>query len=130
MGAVFGEFAPVGEGKDLIPAGVGEDRAGPLHERVKPAGLFEDFGAGPEVEVVRIAEDDLRPDVRHEFARRNGLHRADGAHGHEDGRLDGAVRGLDQSRAGRGVCVLKGEAHTDRILEENAKNLRPMIQDP
>src|SRR5213592_359922 len=45
------------EREDLEAARVGEDWAIPAHELVQPAHLAYDVVAGPEVEMIRIAED-------------------------------------------------------------------------
>src|SRR5581483_8278157 len=52
----------VAEGEDLEAAGVREDRPVPAHERVEAAELGDQLLAGPEMEVVRVAEDDLGAD--------------------------------------------------------------------
>ena len=50
----------VAQREDLVAAGVGEDRPVPLHELVQPAELVDHVLARAEVQVVRVAEDDLR----------------------------------------------------------------------
>jgi hypothetical protein len=48
-------------------------------------------GAGAQVQVIGICEDDLRTQIV-EIPMRHGFHRALRAHGHERGRLHGTVR--------------------------------------
>ncbi len=94
---------------------------------VEAARGFEHVGAGAEVEVVRVAEDDLGLHVVHQLARLDGLHAADRPDGHEDGRLDGAVVGLDAAEAGVGVGVFveEGERHgASGRVGRRAPNLR------
>ena len=62
--AVVGELERVGEAEDLEAAGVGEDGAVPVHERVQAAGVAHDVGAGAQVEVVGVGEQHLRADAR------------------------------------------------------------------
>ncbi len=50
----------VPERKDLKAAGVGEDRPVPRHELVQAAELRDQLLSGPEVQVVRVAEEDRR----------------------------------------------------------------------
>src|SRR5690606_14668370 len=75
------------------------------------AGRAEHLAAGPEVEVVGVAEDDPGLHVGAEGARRDGLHRAGRADGHEHGRLDGAVVGGEAAGAGAAVPRFEGEGH-------------------
>ena len=58
----------VAQREDLEAARVGEDRPVPGHEAVQPAELGDQLVAGPEVQVVRVAEHDLRARAR-ELAR-------------------------------------------------------------
>ena len=60
--AVVVELERVGEAEDLEAAGVGEDRAVPVHEPVQPARVCDDVGAGAQEEVVGVGEHDLRAD--------------------------------------------------------------------
>ena len=48
----------VAEREDLEAARIGEDRPVPARERVQPAELLDHVLAGPEVQVVGVAEDD------------------------------------------------------------------------
>ena len=56
------DLAHVGEAEDLEAAAVGEDGAVPVHEAVQAAQLGDELVAGPQGEVVGVAEDDLRAD--------------------------------------------------------------------
>ena len=58
--AVRFDFADFGEAEDLEAAAVGENRLFPIHEPVQPAGGADDVEPGPDVEVIGVAEDDLR----------------------------------------------------------------------
>ncbi len=55
----------VAQREDLEAAGVGQDRPVPAHERVQAAELRDQVGAGAEMQVVRVAEQDLRPGRAH-----------------------------------------------------------------
>ena len=54
----------VAQREDLEAARVGQDRPVPAHEPVQPAELGDQLVAGPEVQVVGVAEHDLRPERR------------------------------------------------------------------
>ena len=54
----------VAQREDLEAAGVGQDRPVPAHEAVQAAELGDQLVAGPEVQVVGVAEQDLRPERR------------------------------------------------------------------
>ena len=54
----------VAEREDLEAARVGQDRPVPAHEPVQPAELGDQLVAGPEVQVVGVAEQDLRAERR------------------------------------------------------------------
>ena len=63
---------------------------------MEAAELGDEILAGPQMEVVRVAEDDLRAD-RVELVRVDGLHRGLRPDGHEDRRADVAVRGVEHA---------------------------------
>ena len=97
----------VAQREDLEAAGVGEDRPVPGHEAVQPAELGDQLVARPEVQVVRVAEHDLRPERAHLV----GVQRLDGrlrSDGHEHRRAHLAVRG--RQHAGAGGAVASGDA--------------------
>src|SRR5439155_6317199 len=96
----------VAQGEDLEAAGVGEDRPVPACECVQTAKLRDDILAGPEVEVVGVAEDHRRADST-ELVRVHALDRAFRAHGHERRRRNLAVRGADQT--GPRLAVGRGD---------------------
>src|ERR671915_267555 len=88
----------VAEGEDLETARVGEDGPVPPHEAVETAQGFDDLGTRPEIEVVRVAEEDrgaeLAQAVRVEPL--DGSLRADG---HERGRGHDSVGGCENAGA-------------------------------
>jgi hypothetical protein len=89
----------VPERKHLEAAGVGEDRVRPGHEPVQAAERGDPLGAGPEVQVVRVAEHDLGPQ-RLQLVRQHGLDGGLRADRHEDGRRHRAVGGVQHAGAG------------------------------
>ena len=108
LDALVAHHARALEAEHLEPAGVGEDRPVPAHEPVQAAVRGDDVRARAEVQVVGVAEDDLRAELP-QLAR---LHRLDGRLGadrHEAGRLDHAVRRHQTSGAGGSVARLHGE---------------------
>ena len=113
-GAAVGDPHLGGEAEHLEPAGVGEDGPVPAHEPVESAEVADEFVAGPQGEVVGVAEEDLRPGVL-DHPRGQPLDRGLGADGHEDGRLDRPVRRGEQPGAGCPVAVeeLEGDSHQE-----------------
>ncbi len=55
--AVLVQLAQRGQRHDLEAAAVGQDRAGPVHEPVQAAEPLDPVGAGPQHQVVGVAED-------------------------------------------------------------------------
>ncbi len=97
--AFLGDLAEFAEAEDLKPARVGEDRAPPGHESMQPAELSHSFNPRPQVEVVRIAEDDLRAQF---FERILGyaFHGRQSPHGHKHRGCDFCMRRQKASGAG------------------------------
>ena len=80
--AVFVDGPPRGQAEDLIAAAVGEDRPLPADERVQPAAARDEIVAGPQIQVIGVAEQDLGAE-RFEIAMRDALHGALRADRHE-----------------------------------------------
>ena len=102
--AVRLDFPDFGEAENLEAAAVGEDRPFPIHEFVQAAGGADDVESGPEVEMVSVAEDDLRAHLQ-QFARVEGLDAGLRADGHEHRRFDDAVRGGQFPEARLGLRI-------------------------
>ena len=60
-GLLLGHFDAMGEAEQLEAAAVGQDRAVPAHEAVQPAQGGDDLFAGPQREMIGVAQDHLRP---------------------------------------------------------------------
>ena len=101
-GGVVGDLARRGEAVDLEAATVGEDGAVPAHEAMQAAHLGDEVVAGTEGEVIGVAEDHVGAG-RFELVRRQSLDGGLGADGHEDGRIDGAVRSVQPAEAGGAI---------------------------
>src|SRR2546428_11642289 len=125
MRALLVDCPPRREAEDLVAAAVGEDGLGPANERVKAAAARDQIVAGTQIEVIRVAEQNLDAEVL-EVAMRDGLHRALRADGHERRRLDFAVRRRHHasSRAAVGVCHLKTERHVLSLTTVNTRRAR------
>ena len=74
-GAVVGDLRL--EREDLVAARVGEEVALPVHEAVEPAQRLDRVDAGPQHEVVRVAQHDLGAEAL-QVGRRQRPHRARG----------------------------------------------------
>ena len=103
VGALFGEFALSRQGKDLKAAAVGEDRPLPAVELVETAGATDYFGAGPQVEVIGVAQDDLCLYVVAKLMLMHALDTAESAYGHEYGGENLAMIGGNLARTGIGA---------------------------
>ena len=68
--------------------------------------LADQLVAGPQVEMVGVGEQDPHAQVLRQVALGQALDGGLRAHGHEYGRLDGSMRGMQQARAGAGVRAL------------------------
>ena len=58
--AVCDYLVAVAEAEDLKAAAVGEDRLGPVHKGVESPQPVDELMTGAQVEVIGVAEDDLR----------------------------------------------------------------------
>ena len=84
---VFTHPAQVLEAEDLIPTAVSQNRAVPPHEALQPAGLFDEFHAGPQIQVIGVRQYDLGTDLAqltggHCLDRPLGCHRHERRSGH------------------------------------------------
>src|SRR5580700_11899398 len=99
--ALLADFAQLVQAENLEAAGIGKDRPRPRHETVQTAHLAYGFDSGTQVEVIRIAEKNLHPELfenilGHAFDR---CYRADR---HEDRGFNLAVRS-EQAPGTRGA---------------------------
>ena len=78
------ECAQFPQRHDLEAAGIGQDRAWPIHHAVQPAQFSHPLGAGPQHEVIGVAEHDAGSGAAHGIGR-HGFDGGRGADGHEGG---------------------------------------------
>ena len=107
-GALFLDRAPRGEAEHLIAAAIGQDRARPPDETVQAAASCDEIVAGPQIEVVGVAEQDLRAEP-FEIAMSEPFHRALGADRHERRRLDASMRSCHHATPRAAVRVSDAE---------------------
>src|SRR5262245_54728188 len=106
------------QAEHLEAAAIGEDGPGPVDESMQPAGLGDNVQAGPDIEMISVAEDDLRAHLL-QFAWIEGLDAALGSHRHEDGRVDHpARRGQPAQSRARGGIGLEQFKHGPRLSHE------------
>ncbi len=105
---VFRDFSQVVQAEYLEASGVGEDGAGPAHETVQAAEAADELVAGAEIEMIGVAEDDLRVKLFKEVLR-DGLDRCGCSDGHEDGSFDRSVREGQGGSTGRGFGLVDFE---------------------
>ena len=94
--ALVGELNGVVMAKDLESARVGENGAVPVHKLMQSAQLGDGVLAGAHGQVIGIGKHDLGAELFDGLGR-NTLDVCLGAHGHEDRRLDVAVRGVQHA---------------------------------
>ncbi len=95
---LLGDLADLRQAHDLEAARVRQDRLLPAHKRMQPAELGDALRAGPQHEMVGVAEQDIRARVPH-LLRIKRLHRRHRADRHERGRADEAARCHDLAAA-------------------------------
>ena len=88
--------------ESLESPAVGENGPGPPHELMQAAQLVYGLHPGPQVQVVSVAQDNLRPNF-HNFIGRQRLDGGLGSHGHEYGRVHGTVGRGEPSGPGPAV---------------------------
>ena len=96
------DLAQLRQRHDLEAAGVGEDRERPVHEAVQPAEARDALRAGPQHQVVGVAEHHVGAERLH-LIRVHGLDGRRRADRHEGGRADDAARHPDFAGARRAV---------------------------
>ena len=109
--ALVAVLAEPAQTEELVAPRVGEDGAVPAHELVEVAVLLQHLGAGPQKEVVGVAEQNLDAGI-FELVRRKALDRTDRTDRHEDGGLDGPPGQRDGGgpRHGGAVAAVEREA--------------------
>src|SRR5699024_9632182 len=58
--ALFGKFPIVSKSKYLVAAGIHQDRAVPVDNRMETAGILYDFTTGTKIQVIGVSKDNLR----------------------------------------------------------------------
>ena len=103
---------PIDEAEYLIAAAIRQDRTRPADKPVQTTAARDQIVAGPQIQVIRVAQQDLRTEA-FEIPVRDTLDGALGADRHEGRRLDRAVRCRKHTGPGDpvGVHDLKGKRH-------------------
>ncbi len=99
MDALLSNLAELCEGEYLKAAAIGEDRTVPRHEMMEPSEAGNELFSGPYMEVVGIAENNLRAEPT-KFLGGHGFDGRLGADRHEDRCLNGASARLYGGRTG------------------------------
>ncbi len=110
------ELPDPGEREDLKPAAIGQNRPLPTGKPVQSARLIQRLGPRPQVEVVGISQNDLRPDLLPQVAVKNPFDAPHRPHRHENRGADFAVVGPKGARPGGGVRVGMFEGKTHGFL--------------
>ena len=111
--AFVGDFTELREAVDLESAGVREHGARPTDEAMETAHAAYGFVTGAEIEMIRVAKNNLRTE-RFNNLLRNSFYAASGADGHEHGRFDDLMRQIDLAAATAGfgrIEQVECEAH-------------------
>ncbi len=97
--AVFGNFPEVVQAEDLEASGIRQNGARPSHEAMQAAQALNTLVPWPEKQVIGVGENDPGIEIVLEIARGKRFHGRLGTHRHEDRRLDGAVRRMQETGA-------------------------------
>ncbi len=62
---LFGDLAQLLERKNLEAAAVGQDRARPVHEGMKPAKTAHPFRTRPQHQMIGVAQHNVGPGITH-----------------------------------------------------------------
>src|SRR6266568_7813118 len=103
------------QAENLKPARVGEDGTWPRHKLMQPAHPAHGLNSRPQVKMIGVAENDLRPQVLENILR-NSFHRRHRSYRHKHGRLDfsmGREKAPCTSFAARAIGV-EGDGHYSR----------------
>ena len=106
--ALLVQLAQAGQRHDLKTAAIGEDRVWPSDQLMQTAKAGDTLGAGPQHQVIGIAENDIRPQLAH-LIEIHGLDGADSADRHEGGRADDAARHGDFAETRAAARGFQGE---------------------
>ncbi len=108
LGTLLRDLATLGQAEDLIAAAVSQDRAVPTDEAMQSAAARDQVIPGTEVQVIGVAEDDLRACIL-EILEKRPLHGTLRADRHEGWRAHDAVRRLELAEAGTAVSAQQPE---------------------
>ena len=124
--ALVSQFAVIGKRKHLKATAIGKDGTVPTVKLVQSACTLDDIHTGSQVQVIGVAQDDLRLDILTQFSHVNCLYSSHRAHGHEDGGLDLTMVGRDESstRIGALGCGYELIIHSVIILEKSCKGTK------
>ena len=118
--ALLMDLAELAQREHLEAAAVSEDVAVPVAEIMKPVKCLQDLHTRTQVQMICVAQYDLRFYVILKFRHLDSLNRTHRADRHEDGCLNHTMAGNDLSGSGMtcAVCVLqfKNQSFQYRII--------------
>src|SRR5690606_38165111 len=110
--AFFFDFSGTGKRKDLIASAVRKNRLIPSVETMQALCFLQDLQAGPEIQVVGIAQNDLRLDVLLQLFLRDSLYAPRSAYRHKNGRFHRPMVGVEYSGPCSGFLILGNQFKT------------------
>ena len=115
--AFFGDLPILSQTEHLVAPAVGQNGTVPIHELVQSTHFLQHLCAWPQMQVVGVAQNDVGVDDLFQFRLRDRAHRANGAHGHENGGLDVSMVGGEHACTGFGTGILgfEGELQRDNV---------------
>src|ERR1043166_1518912 len=113
-GAFFGDRPPLRQAEDLVAPAVGENRLVPADEAMQSASARDHVVAGPQVQMIGVAQQNLRAE-RLEIAMRDAFDCALRADGHERRRLDLAM-GRRQHAGARATVSMRDPETKGHVL--------------
>lgn len=102
--AIFADIAKGTQAENLVPAAVGKDRPIPSHKLMQAAESCHGLVTGPQKKVIRVTQKNLDVKIP-QLVRHHRFHGGLRTDGHEDRRLDDAVRRVQPSTPGVGLRI-------------------------
>ena len=121
--ALLGDLAQLGKAEHLKPAAVGQNGTVPLGELVQPAHIRHQLVAGTQMQVVGVAQHDLRADVLEIQRRKPALDGGGGGNVLEGGGLHSTVYRSKFATAGGSLLFDKAVRHRGKLLSGSCQRM-------
>ena len=117
------QFAVAGKGEHLKATTVGKNWLIPSVEFMQTTSALNDIHTRAQIQMVSVAQNDLRLNIITQFVHVNSLHRAHSAHWHKNWSLDFAVVSANHTRTGFSIFTCRYD-----FVIHNLSNLLTKLQ--